>query len=524
MKYIQGSDRNQTYLFPISLEASISEDNEVRFIDVFVDSLNLGKLGFKTEFTENGRPAYHPSDLLKLYIYGYMNRVRSSRNLERECTRNIEVMWLLKSLTPDFRTIANFRKDNGAAIKKVFRQSVEVAKHFELIGGKLIAGDSTKLRAQNSKKNNYNEKKIQRHIAYIDRKLEEYNQALSTEDDDENREKIEQQIQKQQERKINYEQIDQELRESGDKQLSVSDPESRQMIIRNNITEVAYNVQATVDAKCNIPIDYQVTNQNDSKAMGPMMRRAKSIVRNTGFTALFDKGYHTGSELDIAQRLGIRTLVAIPGVPKTSQSPDPAYNVEHFQYCEHTDTYTCPQGNTLTTNGNWYNGEKYRFKQYKTSACKSCTVKQLCSTARYGKIVQRSEYTPAVEQNKRWISENAQIYKQRQAIVEHPFGTIKRQWGYCHVLTKKGIKRASADVGFMFIAYNLRRLLTVVGKDKLMEYLSGLVSFLAFWLPQKVKTPHINQKSDRRNKKSFFGNIDLFSLDFGLIQEYKLRF
>lgn len=433
--------------------------------------------------------------------------------------------WLLKSLTPDFRTIANFRKDNGAAIKKVFRQSVEVAKHFELIGGKLIAGDSTKLRAQNSKKNNYNEKKIQRHIAYIDRKLEEYNQALSTEDDDKNREKIEQQIQKQQERKINYEQIDQELRESGDKQLSVSDPESRQMIIRNNITEVAYNVQATVDAQHNIPIDYQVTNQNDSKAMGAMMRRAKSIVRKTGFTALFDKGYHTGSELHIAQQLGIRTLVAVPGIPRSSQSPDPHYNVEHFQYCEQTDSYICHEGHKLTTNGTWYKGNNYEFQQYKTTACKTCTVKQLCTKAKNGKIIQRSEYTKAIERNREWVAQNPELYKQRQAIVEHPFGTIKRQWGYCHVLTKKRIKRASADVGFMFIAYNLRRLLTVVGKDKLMEYLSGiLVSFLAFWLPQKVKTPQINQKSDRRNKKSIFGNIDLFSLDFGLIQEYKLGF
>lgn len=525
MKYIQGIDRKQTYLFPISLEASISEDNEVRFIDLFVDSLDLGKLGFKTEFKENGRPAYHPSDLLKLYIYGYLNRIRSSRNLERECTRNIEVMWLLKSLTPDFRTIANFRKDNGAAIKKVFRQSVEIAKHFELIGGILIAGDSTKLRAQNSKKNNYNLKKVERHLAYIDRKLEEYDQALSTEDDEQNKEKIEQQIQKQQERKKQYEKIDQKLKESGDKQLSTSDPESRQMIIRNNITEVAYNVQATVDGQHNIPIDYQVTNQNDSKAMGAMMRRAKSIVRKTGFTALFDKGYHTGSELHIAQQLGIRTLVAVPGIPRSSQSPDPAYNVEHFQYCEQTDSYICHEGHKLTTNGTWYTGNNYKFQQYKTTACKHCAVKQLCTRARNGKLIQRSEYTQAIERNREWITQNADLYKQRQAIVEHPFGTIKRQWGYSYVLTKKGRHRASVDVGLMFIAYNLRRLLTIVGKDKLMKYLSAiLASFLAFLLLQGLKRPHSNQKSDCRNKKSIFGNIGRFPKDFGLIHQVKLGF
>lgn len=525
MKYIQGTNRSQTYLFPISLEASISADNEVRFIDVFVDSLDMGKLGFKTEFKENGRPAYHPSDLLKLYIYGYLNRIRSSRNLERECIRNIEVMWLLKSLTPDFRTIANFRKDNGAAIKKVFRQSVEVAKHFELIGGRLIAGDSTKLRAQNSKKNNYNEKKIQRHIAYIDRKLEEYNQALATEDEEENKEKIKQQIQKQQERKKQYKQLDQQLNESKEKQISTSDPESRQMIIRNNITEVAYNVQATVDAQYNIPIDYQVTNHNDSKAMGAMMRRAKSIVRRTGFTALFDKGYHTGSELDIAQRLGIHTLVAIPGIPRSSQSPDPAYNVEHFQYCQQTDSYICHEGHKLTTNGTWYTGNNYKFQQYRTTACKSCAVKQLCTRAKNGKLIQRSEYTQAIERNREWVTQNADLYKQRQAIVEHPFGTIKRQWGYSYVLTKKGMQRASADVGLMFIAYNLRRLLTIVGKDSLMAYLKArLTSFWAFLLPQQRKWVGLNQIIDRRGTKSIFGNIDLFSRDFGFIYHFKLGF
>ena len=178
MKFIQGYDRNQTNLFPISLEAAIDQDNEVRLIDVFVDSLNLEEFGFKTDFTENGRPAYHPSYLLKLFIYGYLNRVRSSRNLEKECRRNIEVMWLMHLLKPDHNTIANFRKDNRRGIRKVFRATVELASTFGLIGGKLIAGDSTKLRAQNSKKNNFNERKIKRHLEYIDAKLEEYNELL----------------------------------------------------------------------------------------------------------------------------------------------------------------------------------------------------------------------------------------------------------------------------------------------------------------------------------------------------------
>ena len=200
MKFITGQPRQQTHLFPVSLEESIDRDNEVRVIDLFVDSLSLKDYGFDMDYIENGRPAYHPADLLKLYIYGYMNKVRTSRDLEKECKRNIEVMWLLKCLQPDHNTISNFRRDNPAAIKKVFRATVQVAKHFNLIGGKLIAGDSTKLRAQNSKKNNYNESKIERHLAYIENKLQEYNAALAEQDGD-NQKQIQQEIKKQEQRK-----------------------------------------------------------------------------------------------------------------------------------------------------------------------------------------------------------------------------------------------------------------------------------------------------------------------------------
>jgi transposase len=276
MKFIKGHNRTQINLFPVSLDQSIDPDNEVRMIDLFVDSLSIKDYGFRTDFTENGRPAYHPSDLLKLFIYGYLNKVRYSRDLEKECKRNIEVMWLLKCLKPDHNTISNFRRDNPKAIKKVFRATVQIAKHFDLIGGKLIAGDSTKLRAQNSKKNNFNQSKIDRHIVYIDNKLEEYTRALA-ENDGDNRKQIEAEINKQEERKAAYRKLEDKLKETGEAQISLSDPESRQIMVRNNITEVSYNVHSTVDAKNNIPIDYKVTNENDSKAMGNMVQRAKSI-------------------------------------------------------------------------------------------------------------------------------------------------------------------------------------------------------------------------------------------------------
>ena len=184
MKFINGQNRTQVFLFPVSLEESISQDNEVRVIDLFVKSLSLKEYGFDMDFIENGRPAYRPSDILKLFIYGYLNKIRSSRDLEKESKRNIEVMWLLRMLQPDHNTIANFRRDNPKAIKKVFRATVQIAKHFDLIGGKLIAGDSTKLRAQNSKKNNYNQAKIDRHVEYIDNKLDKYNNELALSDGD----------------------------------------------------------------------------------------------------------------------------------------------------------------------------------------------------------------------------------------------------------------------------------------------------------------------------------------------------
>jgi transposase len=485
MKFIQGHNRTQINLFPVSLDQSIDPNNEVRIIDLFVDSLSIKDYGFRTDFTENGRPAYHPSDLLKLFIYGYMNKVRYSRDLEKECGRNIEVMWLLKCLKPDHNTISNFRRDNPKAIKKVFRTTVQIARHFDLIGGKLIAGDSTKLRAQNSKKNNYNQAKIDRHVAYIDNKLDEYTRALA-ENDGDSRQEIEEEINKQHKRKDNYKNLEKQLKESGEAQISISDPESRQIMIRNNITEVAYNVQSTVDAKHKLPIDYKVTNENDSKAMGNMVQRAKSILRTTDFTVLYDKGFHTGSELKTAQDLGIETVVAVPSTPSTSQAPNHDYNYEHFIYNKEADTYNCPQGQVLSTNGSWYkqlssSGSISWFKQYKTKACRKCPARSQCTKSKKDRLIQRSEYADYYERNRKNTLEKEKLYKRRQAIVEHPYGTLKRQWGFSYILTKKGKERASADVGFMFIAYNLRRIGNILTRDQLKEYLRVLVlMFLTF--------------------------------------------
>ena len=521
MKFIQGQDRNQATLFPVSLEQAIDPDNEVRIIDLFVDSLPLKDYGFKADYHETGRPAYRPEDLLKLFIYGYLNKVRSTRDLEKEARRNIEVMWLLRSLTPDHNTIFRFKDQNKNGIKKVFRATVQIAKNFDLIGGKLIAGDSTRMRAQNSKKNNYNQAKIDRQLAYIDNRLQEYHQQLEQaekEQDHSNRETLRQAIELQQQRKKGYTQLEKQLAESGQKQISLSDKDSRMLMLRNNISEVAYNVQSTVDAKNNILIDYKVTNENDSAAMGNMVRRAKSILGTNSFIALYDKGYHSGPEFQVVDKIGVTPLVAIPAPPSTSQAPHPAYNASQFSWDEQSYSYTCPQGHALTTTGTWHKkrssgGRKHYFlmQQFRTRACKECPVKHLCTKNPKGRLIERTEFTPYIEQNRQNVEKNKELYRRRQAITEHPFGTIKRQWGFHYILSKKGMARASADVGFMFIAYNLRRLINLIGKKAFYNYLNSFIlpivvffrvineQILKLLLLQRTRTTGVFDRSSLEN-------------------------
>ena len=487
-KFIIGKDRNQTEFF--CLEQVIDQSNIVRIIDFFVDSLSLKDMGFKTEFIENGRPAYHPSDLLKLYLYGYLNRTRSSRQLEKECIRNLEVIWLLKGLVPDHNTIANFRKNNPKAIEKVFRSTVSMANHFNLIGGTLVAGDSTKLRAQNSKKNNFNPSKIERHIAYIDNKLQEYQNQLAQADGDSVIQKeIQEKVIKHQNQKQKYQDYQKEIEETNITQISTSDPDSRQMITRNNITEVAYNVQTVVDEKHNIPIDFKVTNLNDSKAMGGMLRRTKTILGHTDFKALYDKGYHTGSEFDYADRLGIEVLVAVPEV--AAHAPNPDFDVEHFVYDKQNDCFTCPANEVLITNGNWYNkanGKSItKMKHYKTTACLSCALMEQCTKNKKGRLIERSQHADLIHQNKVRVEQNKELYRKRQAIVEHPYGIIKRQWDFYYIMTKKSIKHASSDVGLIFIAFNLRRIINLIEPNLIKKYLKLLwLIFLSYFGKFKV--------------------------------------
>ena len=297
--------------------------------------------------------------------------------------------------------------------------------------------------------------------------------------------------------------IDKQLTESGQTQVSTSDPDSRHMITRNNITEVAYNVQTSVDDKNKILIDYKLTNNNDSKAMGNMLQRAKTILKTNQFTALYDKGYHTGSEFEIADALGIKTMVAVPTV--AAQAPNPEYNVENFAFDKLNDWYICPQGEILKTNQRWHQAKTYRFKRYTTKACKTCKVANECSKAKCGKAIQRSEYQHLIESNSQRIKQNDSYYKQRQSIVEHPYGTIKRQWGFNHIMTKKTIQRASADVGFIFTAYNLRRIINIIGFEALKNHLKSMEHILAVKTSlQKLKSTILNHSFIKTNYNHYF--------------------
>ncbi len=299
---------------------------------------------------------------------------------------------------------------------------------------------------------------------------------------------------------MRYEGLREELKESGQKQISTSDPESRQLMVRNNITEVAYNIQTTVDAQNKLLLDYRVTNENDKQAMLPMCRRVKSILGHGQFTALFDKGYHTGYQIGNCHALGITTLVAVPDKPEQQSGHIREYQTEYFDYDPEGDYYICPEGEKLSTNGSLYEkGVNYRVKHYKTKACLSCEARKLCTRNRSGRLIERSEYQESLERNAEAVEAAPELYKQRQALVEHPYGTLKRQWvypvggtngGFDHIMTKKGKKRASADVGLMMTAYNLRRLINLIGLEGLREAL--IASLTALFRAKKGHSAPIN--------------------------------
>jgi transposase len=496
MQFIQGNNRNQTYF--ATLEEQVRADNAVRLIDAFIDKLELQKLGFtNTVHKSEGRPPYAPGVLLKLYLYGYLNKIRSSRKLEKECSRNRELEWLLQGLQPNYHTIADFRKLHAKPLQSMFKLYVQFLADADLLGKTTIGIDGSKFKAVNSKKNNFNQKKIDKRRQFIEDKTQKYLAELDEIDKEETasdrtddlqikKEKIAEGLKKLKERTIKYDNLQQQLNNTDDKQISTTDTDSRSIIIVKSIVEVAYNTQNAVDDKHNLIVHTEATNTNDGKALHNAAIQSKEnlqLQKEETLMVLADKGYHTGAELKQCHDENMITHVAYKEQPSVKHIAT-EFLAESFLYDRQTDSYTCPAGAVLTSLGTWHNkkGEahetSYRFKTYRTDACKTCPLKHQC-TKLPKRIIQRSEYQDAVDTNDNNIKQNPHYYKRRQAICEHPFGSIKRHWGYTHTLLK-GLQKVNGEMNLIMFCYNFMRTKNILGFDKMMQQIQN-------WKPDYIK-------------------------------------
>lgn len=450
MHFIAVSNRLQTTF--ISLEDMISGDNPVRIIDAFVDKCDLQKLQFSnTVHNSERRSRFHPAVFLKLYLYGYINRIRSSRRLEAECVRNMEVRWLIHELQPNYHSIADFRKLYPLALKNVFKLFVGFLKQQDFIGSAIVAVDGTKLRAVNSRKNNYSQKKIDRQLAYIEQKTNQYIQELDQADKQEqqdetiliNKNKIADELKNLQKRKAKYDGLAGQLQQSGADQISTTDPESRALITNKLEVEVAYNNQTVVDSKHKLIVYIEATNKNDINALSHLAHQTREqldIPAAMAITALGDKGYHNGVELHQCGQINVITLVAFKEQPAVKHL-EKEFLIRSFLCNKEQDVYTCPQGELLITSGTWHFKKRedgktgYRFKKYTTPACAECPLKSQCTVLKQ-RAVERSEYQDAADSNNKRVITHKELYRSRQAIIEHVFGTMKRSWGYTYTLLK----------------------------------------------------------------------------------------
>ncbi len=443
MAYIEGISRKQVILFPDVIDDYIEDNNQVQFIDAFVDSMDLKELEFKyAEPEPTGRPPYNPADLLKLYIYGYLNRIRSSRSLEKETHRNIELMWLLRKLTPDFKTIADFRKDNKKAIKAVCREFILLCKKLSLFRGELIAIDGSKFKAVNSKKRNFNEAKLNKKIKEIEEKIDTYLSELEENDRDET-------------------------------QISLTDPDSRTMV-NNQRIEVCYNMQFTVDEKHKLILDHEVTNEvKDQNQLSKMAKRAKEILGVEEIEVLTDKGYYNAVEIKECVDNGIKPYIPEleSTVSKKVNIPRPEFYKNKFSYDKEKDVYICPEGIELRyRNTAVHHGKRMRL--YKSEECMGCKSKRLRTKNKNGRIIYRWENEEILEDMRRRIKLNKDKVKKQQWLTEHIFRTMKRNFNQGYFLME-GIDKVGGEMGLTVLAYNIKRVLNILGVDDLITVVKG---------------------------------------------------
>jgi len=472
MGFVQGVNRGQISL--LSLEDMVDEKSMVRVIDRFVEVQDLAALGFeKTEPAWTGRPAYAPKALTKLYVYGYENGIRSSRKLERESRRNVEAMWLVEGVTPDYKTIAEFRKNNLRPLQKLFREFVKLCKAWDLIGGELLAQDGTKMKASNNKKMNFSRKKLDARLARLDEQIAQYFSDIEQNDNAETEAEVPAELTQLLERKELYEAYQKQLEESGENELSVVDPDARLMGNNRGGVEMAYNVQSAVDGKHDIVVAYDVSmNPSDQHQLGPMVKRVQRALKIKRFTVLADKGYYNGKDLRQVKRYKVTAIVARQK-PSDSKELAEEFRSEKFIYHAESDTYTCPAGQSLSSR-NKKTSKRRNFTN--KAACASCPNKSKCigGNAEH-RTVTRNQYGAYFDEVDRRLAENQALYKRRQQMVEHPFGTIKRTMngGYFLLRTRRKVR---VEVALLFLGYNLKRAVKVLGFEGIMARLDAISS------------------------------------------------
>ena len=466
MGYKTGELTREQYTFvPFSFDELISEDNAVRVIDAFVDKLDMNALSFQyAETSTTGNRPYNPKQMLKLYLYGYYNGIRSSRKLEKETTRNIEIMWFMERLQPNFRTIADFRKNNIDNMGKVFGAFSGLCDELGLIGKEIEAVDGSKFRASNSRRKNLTKGKLQKQIEYYENQAREYMKILDEEDKKEenynekvkcNKEEIEEKIEKARKRaeELKEEKTDVEL--NGEK--SLTDPDSRHMMSSNNGTDIAHNVQIAVDDKHHLVTAVDVTSSPaDQGQLYPMGKKLKKILGVKKITLLADKGYYTGEDLRRCARNRIKAIVATPENKKTS---------EGFKYDKNKDVYICPMNQELHRTG------KKEFTYVNTKACRNCPNRESCiSDKARGKRIVRNKNTEIMERANRRYERNRELYKKRQEIVEHVFGTVKRAFGYTYFLLR-GNQKVKGESFMFFLTYNIKRVGNILSNKGMIDYI-----------------------------------------------------
>ena len=473
-RFIEGENRFQSTLFPERLDDYIAEDNAVRVVDAFVEKLDLRSLGFEgVDPSDTGRPAYHPAVLLKLYIYGYLNSIQSSRRLEREAQRNVELIWLTGRLMPVFKTIASFRRDNRQAIRKVCLSFVELCRELELFSAKLVAIDGSKFKAVNSRDKNFTRKSVRRRIKKTQANIDRYLAKLDAVDKEEpeirevTADELKQKIASMEAKMEELKEREIEVEAHPDKQVSVTDEDARSMMRPGGGSVVGYNVQTAVDEKHHLIVSHEVTNATtDRRQLDKMAKQAKEVLRKKKLKVVADAGYYEGHSIAACYEADITALV-----PKPNTSPAQSkgrYPKADFRYDVKKNEYVCPAGERLTKRCE-SNEKGKTLWVYWTNRCGSCPLKADCTTGTERRI-KRWEKEDILDKAAVELKQARDAMRQRKALVEHPFGTLKQAMGATHFVTKR-LPSVKAEMSLHVLAYNMKRAINVLGAEKIINAL-----------------------------------------------------